>query len=285
MSPGRTRSGRTMNDSELSFDVPPLVSLSRQIEQHLERLIVQGTLKSGQKLSEPDIAKRFRTSRSPVREALRRLEQVGLVVIEPRRGASVKAPNERDIADMLAIREALEGLAARLAAERADDDDIARLRACTEDAGDEDDDPTLTLLDFHEAVILAAKNTALQAMLRGSLNLFRMVRSMPADHHARKALAAGEHRAVFEAIAARDPDGAEAAARRHICTMRGQLLGADGALPINAPPSAVATSALALGGEEELLRRTPRRTAGVTPALRGRERPRRLRRATRPQAP
>jgi DNA-binding GntR family transcriptional regulator len=262
MSPGRTKTGRTMNDSELSFDVPPLVSLSRQIEQHLERLIVQGTLKSGQKLSEPDIAKRFRTSRSPVREALRRLEQVGLVVIEPRRGASVKAPNERDISDMLAIREALEGMAARLAAERADDDDIARLRACATDPAndddDDDDDPNLALVDFHEAVIMAARNPALQAMLRGSLNLFRMVRSIQADHHARKAIAAAEHVAILEAIAARDPDAAEAAARKHIRTMRSQLLGADGvSLSIMTPSPAAAHSDDAMDGEEEVLRRAP----------------------------
>jgi GntR family transcriptional regulator, rspAB operon transcriptional repressor len=252
-----------MNDSELSFDVPPLVSLSRQIEQHLERLIVQGTLKSGQKLSEPDIAKRFRTSRSPVREALRRLEQVGLVVIEPRRGASVKAPNDRDIADMLAIREALEGLAARLAAERADDEDIARMRACAAHPGGEDDeDPNLALVEFHEAVILAAKNPALQTMLRGSLNLFRMVRSIQADHHARRALAAEEHTAILDAIAARDPDAAEAVARRHIRTMRSQLLRNYAAgLPITAPAAVPESSIPAMADEEDVLRRSsaPRR--------------------------
>ncbi|MDC7987319.1 GntR family transcriptional regulator, partial [Rhodoplanes sp. TEM] len=215
-----------MTDSELSFDVPALVSLSRQIEQHLERLIVQGTLKSGQRLSEPDIAKRFHTSRSPVREALRRLEQVGLVVIEPRRGASVKAPNERDIADMLAIREALEGMAARLAAERAEPEDIARLESCAADPAVTDAEPTLALVEFHDALAQAAKNPALQTMLRGSLNLFRMVRMRPADHHARKARAADEHAAILAAIVARDPDAAEEAARRHIRTMRKQLLGA-----------------------------------------------------------
>ncbi|WP_170149846.1 GntR family transcriptional regulator [Rhodoplanes roseus] len=221
-----------MTDSELSFDVPALVSLSRQIELHLERLIVQGTLKSGQRLSEPDIAKRFRTSRSPVREALRRLEQVGLVVIEPRRGASVKAPNARDIADMLAIREALEGMAARLAAERADEADLARLAACAADPGAEDEDnPNLALVEFHEALLQAAKNPALQSMLRGSLNLFRMVRTIPADHQARKARAAEEHQAILAAVLARDPDTAEAAARGHIRTMRQQLLGAVAASP------------------------------------------------------
>lgn len=227
-----------MNDSELSFDVPTLVSLSRQIELHLERLIVQGALKSGQRLSEPEIAKRFRTSRSPVREALRRLEQVGLVVIEPRRGASVKAPNQRDIDDMLSIREALEGLAARLAAERAEEADIARLQACAADPGQDDENPSLALIEFHEAVIMAARNPALQTMLRGSLNLFRMVRSIPVDHHARKARASDEHMAILDAIVARDPDAAEQAARRHIRTMRRQLLGSSrpAATPVQAAP-------------------------------------------------
>lgn len=224
--------GRPMNDteSELSFDVPPLVSLSRQIEVHLERLILQGTLKSGQRLSEPDIAKRFRTSRSPVREALRRLEQVGLVVIEPRRGASVKAPSERDIADMLAIREALEGMAARLAAERADAADIARLQACVEEVVADGEDPGDLLVRFHEVLVDAACNVPLRTMLRGSLNLFRMVRATSADHRARLALAANEHFTILDAIVARDPDAAEKAARQHIRTLRQHILGA-GTMP------------------------------------------------------
>ncbi|WP_170145794.1 GntR family transcriptional regulator [Rhodoplanes elegans] len=257
-----------MTDSELSFDVPALVSLSRQIEMHLERLIVQGALKSGQRLSEPDIAKRFRTSRSPVREALRRLEQVGLVVIEPRRGASVKAPNERDISDMLAIREALEGMAARLAAERAESEDIARLEACIAAPAGTDEQSGLALVDFHEALAQAAHNPALQAMLRGSLNLFRMVRAIPADHHARKARAAEEHAAVVAAIAARDPDAAEAAARRHIRTMRAQLLDAGGAITEDERSAAagVAFDATADADDDEALTRP---TNGARRSTRG----------------
>lgn len=266
-----------MTDSELSFDVPALVSLSRQIEMHLERLIVQGALKSGQRLSEPDIAKRFRTSRSPVREALRRLEQVGLVVIEPRRGASVKAPNERDISDMLAIREALEGMAARLAAERAEAEDIARLESCVADPATTDDQSSQALVDFHEALALAARNPALQAMLRGSLNLFRMVRAIPADHHARRVRAAEEHAAVVAAIVARDPDAAEAAARRHIRTMRAQFLGAGGSLAGGAlaggaldgeDPSTLASGAVldAATDADEVLTRP---TNGARRSLRG----------------
>lgn len=257
-----------MTDSELSFDVPALVSLSRQIEMHLERLIVQGALKSGQRLSEPDIAKRFRTSRSPVREALRRLEQVGLVVIEPRRGASVKAPNERDISDMLAIREALEGMAARLAAERAETEDIARLEACIADPAATDEQSSLALVDFHEALAQAAHNPALQAMLRGSLNLFRMVRAIPVDHHARKMRAAEEHAAVVAAIAARDPDAAEAAARRHIRTMRAQLLEAGGGLTEEERSAAagVAFDATADADDDEALTRP---TNGARRSTRG----------------
>ncbi|EJW10346.1 Propionate catabolism operon transcriptional regulator of GntR family [Rhodovulum sp. PH10] len=225
-----------MGDSELDFEVPTLVSLSRQIEQHLEGLIVKGALKSGQRLSEPEIAKLFRTSRSPVREALRRLEQLGLVVIEPRRGATVKAPSDRDVEDLLACREALEGMAARLAAVRAGPAEIAMLRGCIEVQLGQAPEAT-ELIDFHEALIRASGNSALENMLRGTWNLFRMVRLIPDEIERRKALAIDEHRTIFGCIEARDADGAEAAARRHIRTMGSQLIGREEAPPApDAPP-------------------------------------------------
>ena len=207
-------------------DAPPLVSLARQIQAHLERLIFQGGLKSGQRLSEPDIAKWFGTSRSPVREALRHLEQAGLVTIEPRRGASVRAPNPREVEDMLAVREALEGMAARLTAERATEADIAQLKACVNRRSQELHIPSAAVTDFHEALVRASHNEPLQTILRGSWNMFRVLRSLSASGEGRPTQSIGEHRAIIRAIEARDPDAAEAAARSHVRKVRANLRGA-----------------------------------------------------------
>ena len=214
-----------MSETMEPVEVPPLVSLARQIEAHLQGLIFKGTLKSGQRLSEPEIAKWFGSSRSPVREALRHLEQAGLVTIEPRRGASVKAPNQREVEDTLAVREALEGMAARLTAERASDAEIAQLRECVNKRSQELHIPSAAVTDFHEVLIKASHNEPLQTILRGSWNLFRILRLLSASGEGRPMLSVDEHRAIIDAIEARDPDLAEHAARCHVRSMRANLLG------------------------------------------------------------
>jgi DNA-binding GntR family transcriptional regulator len=214
------------------MEVPPLVSLSRQIEAHLERLIFMGTLKSGQRLSEPEIAKWFGSSRSPVREALRHLEQAGLVTIEPRRGASVKVPNRREVEDTLAVREALEGMAARLTAERASDAEIALLRECVNKRSKELHLPSAAVTDFHEVLIKASHNEPLQTILRGSWNLFRILRSISSSGEGRPMLSLDEHRAIIDAIEARDPDRAEQATRSHVRRVRANLLDTPENLPL-----------------------------------------------------
>lgn len=220
-----------MSETEQPMAVPPLVSLARQIEAHLERLILKGTLKSGQRLSEPEIAGWFGSSRSPVREALRHLEQVGLVTIEPRRGASVKVPNRQEVEDTLFVREALEGMAARLTALRATDAEIAQLRACVNKRSQELHIPSAAVTDFHEVLIKASHNEPLQALLRGSWNLFRILRSLSAVGEGRPTLSVDEHRAIIGAIESRNPDLAEEAARCHVRRVMANLLSSPDNLP------------------------------------------------------
>lgn len=220
-----------MSETEQPVEVPPLVSLARQVEAHLEHLIFKGILKSGQRLSEPEIAKWFGSSRSPVREALRHLEQAGLVTIEPRRGASVKVPTRQQVEDMLAVREALEGMAARLTAERATDAEITQLRECVNKRSKELHIPSAAVSDFHEVLIKASHNEPLQTILRGSWNLFRILRSLSASGEGRPSMSVDEHRAIIDAIEARDPDAAEDAARRHVHRVRANLLESVESLP------------------------------------------------------
>jgi DNA-binding GntR family transcriptional regulator len=205
-------------------DLPPLVSVASQIGTHLERMIFDGRLPSGSRLSEPEIASWFRTSRTPVRDALRRLEQAGLVVIEPRRGARVKMPSRSEIEDLLMVREALEGMAARSAAERATSEDLAALRDCIRRRKRERGLVPVSQVDFHETLMRAAHNHSLASLMIGSLNVFRMLRSISAGAGDRASVSATEHQAIVDAIVHRDPEQAEAAARAHVRAVRANLL-------------------------------------------------------------
>ena len=95
--------------------------------ENLRGAIVEGRLKPGERLMEVQLAEQLGVSRTPVREAIRKLELEGLVVMLPRKGAYVANMSLKDLIDVLEIRASLEGLAASLAAERITDEDIKKL--------------------------------------------------------------------------------------------------------------------------------------------------------------
>src|SRR4051794_38191710 len=109
------RSARAVNSSQLASDL-------------IREAILDGELVAGERLKEDDLARRLDVSRTPVREALRRLQAEGLVVVEPQRGATVRAYAREELDDMYRLRAVLEGYAARRAAERIAADDLDALR-------------------------------------------------------------------------------------------------------------------------------------------------------------
>jgi DNA-binding GntR family transcriptional regulator len=103
-------------------------SLSGEIVTHIRRMIVEGQLKPGDKIMEPELCKLFNVSRTPLREAIKILTSEGLVAIEQNRGARVARITYKEIADLFPIMGALEGLAGELACANATDDDIRAMR-------------------------------------------------------------------------------------------------------------------------------------------------------------
>lgn len=101
--------------------------------ENLREAILEGKLKPGQRLMEVQLAEQLGVSRTPVREAIRKLELEGLVVMLPRKGAYVANMSLKDIMDVLEVRASLEGLAAYLAAERISDEDIKKLKDISEE--------------------------------------------------------------------------------------------------------------------------------------------------------
>lgn len=198
------------------------LSLGERAYRRLRECIVQGVLPAGRKVSERSLATQLGISAQPVREALRRLEQDGMVVTHPRRGTVVAEMGPAQLAELGRIRAALEGVAAALAAERMDAAGLARLaailarmrsgtEAADHDALDEANE------EFHALIHRATGNLFLIRSL-GSLRAYdnlgrhRAIGSQPRDLP--KALR--EHRAIVAALRRRDPALAEARMRGHI---------------------------------------------------------------------
>jgi DNA-binding GntR family transcriptional regulator len=174
-------------------------------------------VRPGTHLTELELAAALPVSRTPIREALRRLETEHLLEKSSRRGLVVPMLTLNDLADIFEVREVLFGLAARCAAQRAGPNEIvfmsesiARMEHARE-AGDIGE-LTQASADFHRAVESASKNRRLGALIRlnsASSSLFEFAIPERID------AAVTEHRAVFEAIAAHDPARAEHSAQEH----------------------------------------------------------------------
>jgi DNA-binding GntR family transcriptional regulator len=198
------------------------LSLGERAYRRLRDGIVQGTLRPGSRISERSMANALGISAQPVREALRRLEQDGMVVTLPRRGTVVAEIGPERLAELGRIRAALEGVAAALAAERMSGEDLAALagvvrgmRGATAAA----DTEALAELNerFHAILQGATGNLFLVKSLEAlraydDLGRLRALGSTPKDMP--KALR--EHAGILAALRARDPALAEARMRHHV---------------------------------------------------------------------
>lgn len=192
-----------------------------EIADALRERIYAGVYAPGAILRQEQMAAEFGISRTPLREALRVLERDGLVIHLPGRGVRVASADLTRLIDAYAVREVLDGVAARFAAERATDADIASLRALVAGQGAvvEPWQPkayTQSNVDFHMAIMNAAGNDSLipfVPVLRMTSQVFAPSFSLSADR-ARDAIR--EHGAIVEAIAARNGEESEKLARAHI---------------------------------------------------------------------
>jgi DNA-binding GntR family transcriptional regulator len=182
--------------------------------------ITSGHYGSGQRMREAEMAHWLGISRTPVRDALRRLEAESLLVAAPRRGLVVAELDEHQLADLFAVRTALASLAARLAAEHATANEIATMKEVIEHEGAtpaKDFRSSLKMNNlFHQLVYKAARNTYLNQVL-GSLEAsLALIPARTFIGSKRPALAVRQHRGLVDAIAARNPDLAEKRARTHM---------------------------------------------------------------------
>ena len=193
-------------------------SLADKVFKKLEEEILNGALKAGENLTELRISARLGVSRTPVREAIHRLEQEGLVQLTPNKGAVVVGVSEKDLRD---IRMKLEGLASRWAAEHITEEETKSLRDILElqefytAKGDLEQ---LRNLDsqFHERIYEISGSRTLRQTLSSLHHSVQRYRKMSFATKGRAQKVMGEHQRIVDAIAAHDPDAAEKATFDHI---------------------------------------------------------------------
>lgn len=216
-----------------SYDLPPASRrvLTDDVVDAIRGAILAGRIKPGARLIEEDLAASLKVSRGPVRQAIFRLQQEGLVAHEPHRGATVRAISEKDVLDIYSLRLALERLAIEQAIHNAGPAELAALEAVlqrfsrmgraavTRRAVAELD------IEFHDAIFRAAGSRRLYRaweMLRSQLMMFLMLREgLPADYleswHR-------DHRMLVDVIRAGDPAIATATIAEHVNRARERLL-------------------------------------------------------------
>jgi DNA-binding GntR family transcriptional regulator len=193
--------------------------------QALRDAILSGRFPAGARLKQIDLADRLGISRTPIREALGRLQQEGLVELLPGGGVRVRLLDLDEAVELYDLREVLDGLAARLAARRRTAGALARLERAlgrmAQCLGRRDANQWFPAhVAFHDEVFRAAGNQRLRALssvVRLSIRHFHPL-LLTTEHRLEEAYR--EHRAIFEAIAAHDGEAAERLARAHIASAR-----------------------------------------------------------------
>jgi len=208
-------------------------SLPSLIQAEIEQMILRGDLRPQQRINEVELAQRFRTSRGPVREALRALEECGLVRAERNRGMFVREVSLAEADEVYDVREALDELIGRRLAERISPKQLTELRRLLEemDAAVSDRDIKryhALNLEFHDALVEFAGNSRLTETYRRLTKELLLFRLHGLQEGGGFEVSNAEHKAIVKAIASRDPERAGRVLRAHAIDSRARMHRAGG---------------------------------------------------------
>lgn len=193
--------------------------------EKIKEAIIKGHFKPGEKLVEQTLAQEMGVSRTPVREAIRRLEAEGFVVSIPRKGVVVSRADKEEIVQLYSIRAELEGLAARWAIENADEDDIRKLDEAisrmeeTAASGDLDGVVQSNAL-FHDAIAQASKSRILCTLLKTLQDNIQRFRFQSLHLPGRPEAALAEHKEIVAAIKEKKTEEADCLLKEHLQNAR-----------------------------------------------------------------
>ncbi len=209
-----------MNDN-LHLPMNEFLPLRDVVFNTLRQAILTGELKPGERLMEIHLANKLGVSRTPIREAIRKLELEGLVTMIPRRGAEVAQITGKSLQDVLEVRRSLDALCAELACERISDAEIAALEAACkefEEATYTRDARVIAAADvaLHDIIIKATNNNRLVQLVNNLAEQMYRYRFEYIKDYSMHGRLVEEHRVIFEAIRKKDKVTAAAAAVTHI---------------------------------------------------------------------
>ncbi len=194
----------------------------------LRRAILRGELVPGQRLMEIRLADQMGVSRTPVREAIRKLELEGLVVMVPRKGAEVAHISGKNLRDVLEVRRALEELAGELACERMSAEDFKKLEQANHKFASVLDSDDITVLgqadeEFHGLIYQATDNDRLVQMVNHLREQMYRYRIEHLKNKSQRTILLQEHQDIMRALAARDVEAVRRAIRAHINKQEAQI--------------------------------------------------------------
>lgn len=209
-----------MNDN-LQLGMDEFLPLRDVVFNTLRQAILTGELKPGERLMEIHLANRLGVSRTPIREAIRKLELEGLVTMIPRRGAEVAQITEKSMKDVLEVRRTLDALSAELACERiSSEEEEALKKACQdfEEAVKTKDAKIIAKADVavHDIIAAATGNQRLIQLINNlaeQMYRYRFEYIKDASQHER---IIQEHRIIYESIVKKDKEAASNMAKTHI---------------------------------------------------------------------
>lgn len=207
--------------SGLTIEENAYLPLRDVVFQTLRQAILKGELQPGERLMEIKLAERLGVSRTPIREAIRKLELEGLVVMIPRKGAAVANITEKDTKNVLEVRRTLEMFAVEVACDRITQEQLAQLKEAAKDFEASKGSMDLiriaeTDMKFHEIIYEATHNERLMQMLNNLReNMYRYRIEYLKDPNYYDSLVR-EHQGILDAVEAGDKEHARVSMRDHI---------------------------------------------------------------------
>ncbi|WP_026585001.1 GntR family transcriptional regulator [Bacillus sp. J33] len=197
-----------------------LISIRERVYLHIKDLILDGEFKAGDRLVERELAERLNISRTPIREALFRLESQGFVKTVPRKGVIVSDISEKEIIEVFTILSSLEVLAAKLAVQKLDDETKSKFNASIkkveEYLNNPDEDASDLHRDLNHLLYSSAKNAKLYEMLSGLSDYIQAFAKIGHKNPGRAKQSMEEHMKIMESIVNKEMEMAEYLTKIHI---------------------------------------------------------------------
>ncbi len=213
----------------LNFDIQNHRPLREIVYEELKMQILTGAIVPGTRMMEVELAQEMGVSRTPIREAIRKLEKEGLVTIEPRRGAYASQISTSDMVEILEVRQNMEGLAAFFAASRMQPEKMEELKESSanyNEAVASGDIESMIKYDtkFHRIIVESCNNKILLQMIEQLQELVLRFRYIYYDNFKRAEKMPEEHAMIMDAIANKDAEAARQAADVHIDRLKALVI-------------------------------------------------------------